>query len=78
MSFETGYLMLGALLIAVAGIASRVKQLPLTETMIYLVVGCVVGPFGFGILWLDAQTNSVLLERLSELAVLPHGRGGVE
>ncbi len=70
MDFETGYALLGALLIVVVVIASRVKRLPLTETMIYLLAGAVLGPVGFGLLALDASTHSKLLERLAEIAVI--------
>lgn len=70
MSFELGYFLLGSLLILVVAIASRVKRLPLTETMIYLVVGGVLGPLGFGLLALDAYAESELLERLAEVAVI--------
>ena len=70
MTFETGYALLGALLIAVVVIASRVKRLPLTETMLYLLAGAVLGPLGFGLLGLDAHAHSQMLERVAEAAVL--------
>jgi NhaP-type Na+/H+ or K+/H+ antiporter len=70
MNFEIGCLLIGALLLGVAGIASRVERLPLTETMIYFVGGAAMGPLGLGLLSLDAQTHSKLLERLSEVAVI--------
>lgn len=70
MTFETGYLLLGVLLIGVAAVASRVKRLPLTETMIYFVGGAAVGQLGLGLLSLDAQDHSQLLERLTEVAVI--------
>lgn len=70
MSFETGYFLLGALLICVAGIASRVKRLPLTETMICFAAGAMLGPLGFGLISIDAEAHSGLLERLTEAAVI--------
>jgi len=70
MTFETGYALLGALLIVVVVIASQVKRLPLTETIIYLLAGAVLGPLGFGLLALDASTHAKLLERLAEIAVI--------
>ncbi len=70
MSFDVGYLLLGALFIVVAAIGSFVKRLPLTQTMIYLAAGVIIGPLGFGWLALDTQTHSVLLERLAEVAVI--------
>lgn len=70
MTFDTGYFLLGALLIAVAMLGSFVKRLPFTQTMIYLAAGVSIGPLGFGLLTLDAQTHATLLERLAEVAVI--------
>jgi NhaP-type Na+/H+ or K+/H+ antiporter len=70
MTFALGYLIGGALLISVALIASYVKQLPLTGTMIYLALGAVLGPIGFEVVSLGAHAHSVLLERLAEIAVI--------
>jgi sodium/hydrogen antiporter len=70
MTFEFLYFILGALLITVAVLASSVKRLPLTETMIYLISGALLGPLGFGTLSPDAHAQSRLLERLSEVAVI--------
>jgi NhaP-type Na+/H+ or K+/H+ antiporter len=70
MTFEFWYFVLGALFLSVAILGSFVKRLPLTQTMIYLVVGALVGPLGFGLLSLDAQVHSHLLERLAEIAVI--------
>jgi len=70
MTFEVWYFILGGLLITVALLASSVKRLPLTETMIYLIAGALLGPLGFGALSIDAHEQSMLLERLSEVAVL--------
>ena len=70
MTFDTGYLLLGALLILVAVLASFVKRLPLTETMIYLTAGVVLGPLCLGLVSLDAMGNAHVLERLAEVAVI--------
>ena len=70
MSFESGYFALGLLLIGVAVLASFLKRLPLTETMIYLLAGIVVGPIGLGWITLDAYVFAKPLERLAEVAVI--------
>lgn len=70
MTFESGYALLGALLIAVAALTSFVKRLPLTQTILYLVAGAALGPLGFGLVSLDAYAHSHLLERLAEVAVI--------
>ena len=70
MSFDVGYLLLGALFVLVAICGTFVKRLPLTQTMIYLAAGLVIGPLGFGLLSLDLQRHPILLERIAEVAVL--------
>jgi len=70
MKFELWYLVIGALLVAVALLTSFVKRLPLTETMIYLVVGATLGPLGAGWYSFDALSSAKLLERLAEIAVI--------
>ena len=69
-SFESFYLILGILLIAVAAFASIVKRLPLSQTMIYLAAGVALGPLGFEMFSLNVQAHSKLLERLAEVAVI--------
>ena len=70
MSFDLFYLLIGMLLVTVAMLASSVKRLPLSETMIYLAVGAALGPLGFGFLFIDPKARSELLERLAEIAVI--------
>jgi sodium/hydrogen antiporter len=67
---ELWYLVLGALLVAVALIASIVKHLPFTTTMLYLAVGAGLGPLGLGVLKLDPLAHARLLERIVELALI--------
>ena len=70
MNFTAAYLVIGSLLIAVAVVASFMKRLPISETMIYLGVGLVLGPMGWGFFEVNAQEHTALLEKLSELAVV--------
>jgi NhaP-type Na+/H+ or K+/H+ antiporter len=70
MTLESGYLLLGVLMIAVAVVASMVRRLPMTETMIYLTAGAFIGPLGAGLIHLDPRTHSHLFERLAEVAVI--------
>src|SRR5688572_25271193 len=70
MTFESGFVLLGILLIAVAVVASFLRRLPMSETMIYLAAGLIVGPAGFGVLFLDARQHAEVLHRLAEVAVL--------
>ena len=70
MHFELSYLVVGALLLVVALVASSVQRLPMTETMIYLAAGLALGPLGFGLFSLDPLVDAGLLERLAEVAVI--------
>jgi len=69
-NFDLLYILIGVLLVSVAMLASSVKRLPLSETMIYLAVGAAFGPLGLGFLVIDAEALSGLLERLAEIAVI--------
>ena len=55
MNFDLLYILIGVLLVSVAMLASSVKRLPLSETMIYLAVGTAFGPLGLGFLFIDAE-----------------------
>lgn len=70
MSFELWFLVLGGLLVVIALIASIVKHLPLTTTILYLLVGLGLGALGFGAIRLDPLLHAGLLERVTELAVI--------
>lgn len=70
MSFETWFLALGGLLIVVALIGTRVRHLPFTTTLIYLLVGVAIGPVGLELVRLDPVADAALLHRVSEIAVL--------
>lgn len=60
----------GGLLIAMTLGGSFIARLPLSSAMLYLGVGVAISPVGLGLLKLDALKNAVLLERLTEVAVL--------
>lgn len=68
--FALGALIIGLLLIAMTMGSSFIRRLPLSAAMLYLAVGMAIGPLGLGLLQLDALENRVLLERLTEIAVL--------
>lgn len=69
-NFTLGFMVVGLLLIAMTLGGSFIARLPLSSAMLYLGVGIAIGPLGLGLLRLDALTNTVLLERLTEVAVL--------
>ena len=69
-TFTLGCIIVGALLIAKTLGGSFITRLPLSAAMLYLAVGVAIGPWGWGLLKLDAFKNTVLLERLTEVALL--------
>ena len=69
-AFTLGCIIVGTLLIAKTLGGSFIARLPLSAAMLYLAVGVAIGPWGWGLLKLDAFKNTVLLERLTEVALL--------
>jgi NhaP-type Na+/H+ or K+/H+ antiporter len=69
-TFTLACIVAGALLIAMTLGGSFIARLPLSAAMLYLGVGVAISPVGLGLLKLDALKNAVLLERLTEVAVL--------
>lgn len=64
------FLITGALLIGVALAGSVLRRLPVTAPIFYLAAGACLGPWGAGLLSLDAVDRAPLLLRLTELAVI--------
>ena len=69
-TFTLACIIVGTLLIAKTLVGSFLSRLPLSAAMVYLGVGVAIGPLGFGLIRLDALNDVVLLERLTEIAVL--------
>ncbi|MES2188549.1 MAG: cation:proton antiporter [Pseudomonadota bacterium] len=68
--FTQACLILGVLLIAMTVGGSFIKRLPLSAAMLYLGMGIAIGPWGLGLLVLRPTRDVVLLERLTEAALL--------
>ena len=64
------FLLVGGLLLFMGLTSSRLKLLPVTPAIIYLMVGLVVGPTVLNILHFNPLKESALLEVLTEVAVL--------
>ena len=60
----------GLLLIGMALARSVLQRLPVTTSLVYLVVGVALGPYGFGLLRLDPIENATLIEHVTEVAVI--------
>ncbi len=69
-TFTLACIVAGALLIAMTLGGSFIARLPLSSAMLYLGVGVAISPVGLALVKLDALKNTVLLERLTEVAVL--------
>lgn len=70
MTFASWLLIIGVLLITMALFSTLLKRLPLSTAMLYLLAGLAMGPAGWAILTPDPLADAVLLERVTEVAVL--------
>jgi len=70
MTFTIWYLTVGVLLVVMALAGSVLKRLPLTASMFYLAAGLAMGQVGAGLLNVDPLRDAVLLERITEVAVI--------
>jgi sodium/hydrogen antiporter len=70
MNASIWYLIIGLLLVGVAVSGSFLKQLPLTATMVYLGLGALLGPVGFGLFAIDPLQSAKLLEHVAEIGVI--------
>ena len=68
--FTVWFVVTGSLLIGMALAGSVLKRLPVTAAMFYLMAGALLGPWGVGLLQIDALDNASGLERLTEIAVI--------
>lgn len=64
------FVIVGALLVAIALSRSLLLRLPLSTTILYLGTGVLLGPHGLGMLRADIYAHSALWERVTEVAVL--------
>ncbi|MEX1081850.1 MAG: cation:proton antiporter [Halofilum sp. (in: g-proteobacteria)] len=64
------FLIVGLVLLAIGLTQPLIKRLPLTNTMVYLVVGVVLGPTVLGVFHFNPLQQSPLLGVIAEVAVL--------
>ena len=70
LNFNLWFVIIGGLLIFMALCGSLMKRLPLTTALLYLAIGCALGPAGYGLMSFDPLRDSAFLERLTEVAVI--------
>ncbi|MGH7999158.1 MAG: cation:proton antiporter [Brasilonema sp.] len=63
---------IGSLLLFITLLSGWISRLPLSFAIIYLIVGILLGPYGFGLIQLrrDEVFNAEILERLTEFVVI--------
>jgi len=64
------FVITGALLVGFALAGTVLKRLPVTPSMFYLAAGAWLGPWGVGLLHIDALDDTAMLELLTEIAVI--------
>ena len=64
------FLIIGVMFILMALSSTLLKRLPLTASIFYLAVGLALGPVGLGLIRIDPTSQAVLLEHLTEVAIL--------
>jgi NhaP-type Na+/H+ or K+/H+ antiporter len=70
LNFTAWYVVAGCLLVTMALAGTLVKRLPLTTSLLYLLAGVALGPWGAGLVRVDPVRAAALLERVTELAVI--------
>lgn len=70
MSTAGWFLLIGGLLLFMGMTGALLRRVPATSAMLYLGVGLLLGPTGFGLYHFNPLKESALLELLTEVAVL--------
>ncbi|GGX96810.1 sodium:proton antiporter [Litchfieldella qijiaojingensis] len=70
MTTATWFILIGTLLLVVGFTFSYFKRVPATSAIVYLLIGFIFGPMGFGLFHFNSLEESALLELLTEIAVL--------
>lgn len=70
MHFSIWALLIGALLIGVTLSGTLLKRLPVSTAMLYLLVGCALGPLGLALMAPNPYQYAAVLERVTEVALL--------
>lgn len=70
MSLAEWSLFVGTLLLTMVFASTLLGRLPLSSAMVYLALGCLLGPHAAGVLNPDPLRNTVVLEGIAEVALL--------
>jgi NhaP-type Na+/H+ or K+/H+ antiporter len=70
MIFNVWCVIVGSVLVLMALASTVLRRLPLTTSILYFALGMALGPWGLGLIRLDALAHSEAMERLTEVAVV--------
>ena len=70
MTFEGWVALVGLLLLAMALSSAWVQRLPISNAVLYLAIGMLLGPWALNLLVVDVVTQAPLLLRVTEVAVV--------
>lgn len=70
MSIDAWLLLIGGILLAMGFTAQFMKRLPITNAMVYLGVGLIIGPSVLDLFHFNPLKQSAALERVTEMAVI--------
>src|SRR5688500_13854952 len=64
------FVLVGIILLGIALTRTFLQKLPLTTSILYLVVGFLLGPYVAGLILFDPVQGQAVLERITEVAVI--------
>lgn len=70
MSIESWLVLIGGILLAMGITAQFMRRLPVTNAMVYLAVGFIIGPTLLNLFHFNPLKESAVLERITEMAVV--------
>ena len=70
MNFLLWMALVGGLLLAMALSSALLRRLPVSTAAIYLLIGCVLGPWGLDLVRLELARGDAMFERVTEGAVI--------
>lgn len=69
-TFTQWFLVVGAVFLIMALSGSILARLPLSTSILYLIVGVLVGPYGLHLVVIDPIEHAAVIERITEVAVI--------
>src|SRR3954447_18804619 len=70
MGLTPWFIVSGVLFVVMALSNTVLERLPVTTSLLYLLVGVALGPLGVGLLHIDPMKDAELLERITEIALI--------